>query len=114
MPRLSSKRARDIGGTGSGRSGRADAVEARAHVGLEPRVDGLAERVREAADGDDLRRLGNLPWRVLDHVAVLHLLHGKLRLAEALLHGRSAYSTAYSTAYEVFSFMGLLFVFSLA
>ena len=48
---------------------------------IEPRAGGLAERVRVAADGDDLRRLGMLPWRVLGHLAVLHLLHdGNLRL----------------------------------
>ena len=60
---------------------RADAVEA-GQVGLEPRDDAVAERVREAADGDDLICLDVLRCRVLGHLSVLHLLHGKLRLAE--------------------------------
>ena len=61
--------------------GRTDALET-GHVGREPRGDGDAERVREAADGDDLIRIGVLHGGVLEHLALLHLHDGNLRLAE--------------------------------
>ena len=83
-PRLSSS-ARPTSDIGGGPFcqwvGRADALEA-GKVGLEPFDDGVAERVREAADGDDLIRLGEFRCHILDHLAVLHILDGKLRLAE--------------------------------